>query len=846
MAWMTGDEPRNFTRMPNEPDMETLTYWVTRLEPLIRSDNQHEIIVVFCNRTGNEDDALYAGTSAVVGIHDGEVKVYGILGRGEKELLVVDTNDTPYAKLVYRPDADGPGVEATGTLEMQGDPGNSVGKNQSPDNPENHGDPRKPELVSSGHEDKQHQADANSKQNFLPPALPPTESATDLLKRRQLPSITIPQEPDLVKSNSARSPGTDSFNIPTPSSRSPMPMALRRLVIPESPPILAHQYPQDLPISAASLRSERSVQSFKSFTSSASNQTIRSNPRPPEESTPYPNTATPLSGYPSNAFTSNNGYYGDVNFDPGKGVYDPNTPFDDISPVSPTWSWRPSDSRMQTPSSVGPWSSGTPMWRRPEPFPWPAITSTSNPPGRTTGQNHTNGKVSQDLRQTNSNPLHPNNSSNQTTTSRVSQLESSVTSKRVVEVNANKERPVARPPSTKSRNASCSRVDGRSNSALGARDTRTPLSQQLDRIPRRVESVNKMRGEVANDSPCPDRPPSPKSRNCSRNRPNGDASFQQDDQFIQIAASLSLLDNEERNHNRQLSRVNHQQRSNSSTNAARTPNFGHKERSGTPNSANNVARPASRPVSRGRTPGPNVTSMDVVPHSTFSSAVRASSADSTRNDVLHSKVQGRESQSRQSQSGRTSSTRNSRRPSQSGDSADFERVEVIVGPSCPVHGRNPSSDRPRPRDVSMPGIRSSPRNFRTDNLDINTGAFQGDELRQTRRSQMRRDNSQATRESSETHVGTNPYHSVSNLRAEMSDYHSPPESIQTLPTLGGSPATLFNFDPATPRAMVLMTDDSDVESLPNGNLDSEIAPATRCADSDPVHTFNLPVGSVMS
>lgn len=358
--------------------------------------------------------------------------------------------------------------------------------------------------------------------------------------------------------------------------------------------------------------------------------------------------------------------------------------------------------------------------------------------------------------------------------------------------------------------------------------------------------MNKMRGEATNDSPCPDRPPSPKSRNCSRNRPSGDANFQEDNKFIQIAASPSILDSEERNHSRQLSRANHHQRSNSSTNVARTPNLGPRERSATPNSVSNVARPASRAASRGRTPGPKLTSIDGVPHSVFSSAARSSSADSTRNDVLHSKVQRRESQSRQSQSRRTSSTRNSRRPSQGGDSAVFERVEVIVGSSCPVHGRNPSLDRPRPRDVSMPGIRSSPRNFRTDNLDINTGAFQGDELRPTRRDQTRRGNSQAARESSETHVGTNPYPAVSNLKAEMSDYHSPPESIQTMSTLGGSPATPFNFNPATPRAMVLMTDDSDVEPLPNGNLDSEMTPATRCADSDPVHTFNLPVGSVMS
>ncbi|KAI1198487.1 hypothetical protein F5X97DRAFT_299299 [Nemania serpens] len=104
MAWMTREDARLFSRTPNEPDMETLTYWISRLEPLIRSESEEEIIVIFCNRSGIEGDVVYAGTSAVIGVKDGEVNVYGILGRGEKDLLVVDTEKSPCAKLVYRPD----------------------------------------------------------------------------------------------------------------------------------------------------------------------------------------------------------------------------------------------------------------------------------------------------------------------------------------------------------------------------------------------------------------------------------------------------------------------------------------------------------------------------------------------------------------------------------------------------------------------------------------------------------------------------------------------------------------------------------------------------------------------
>lgn len=84
--------------------METLTYWAQRLEPVIRKESRDEIIVVFCNRCGKEDKVVYAGTSAVIGIKEGEVNVYGLLGRGVKDLLVVDTNVAPFAKLVNRPE----------------------------------------------------------------------------------------------------------------------------------------------------------------------------------------------------------------------------------------------------------------------------------------------------------------------------------------------------------------------------------------------------------------------------------------------------------------------------------------------------------------------------------------------------------------------------------------------------------------------------------------------------------------------------------------------------------------------------------------------------------------------
>lgn len=103
MAWLTREDARAYSRTPRNPDMETLSYWLARLEPLIRAEGEEEIISVFANRSGVEEEAVYAGTSAVLGIQDGEVRVYGILGRGEREVLIVDTSKRPQMMLVSEP-----------------------------------------------------------------------------------------------------------------------------------------------------------------------------------------------------------------------------------------------------------------------------------------------------------------------------------------------------------------------------------------------------------------------------------------------------------------------------------------------------------------------------------------------------------------------------------------------------------------------------------------------------------------------------------------------------------------------------------------------------------------------
>lgn len=90
----------SFGTEPNEPDWETVNRWMKGLVPLIKCNTQHETIFVFANCSGIENGStIYTGTSAILGIQRGEVRVYGILSRTDRELLVVDTRDGPICTL---------------------------------------------------------------------------------------------------------------------------------------------------------------------------------------------------------------------------------------------------------------------------------------------------------------------------------------------------------------------------------------------------------------------------------------------------------------------------------------------------------------------------------------------------------------------------------------------------------------------------------------------------------------------------------------------------------------------------------------------------------------------------
>ncbi len=107
MAWLTHLDSEELRGKPEEPDLGTVGYWLARLEPLLKGQegkngvvdgeegdaDDGEIIVVFANRCGEEGEARYAGSSAVVGMSRKGVRCWVFLGRGEERLCVVDTEE---------------------------------------------------------------------------------------------------------------------------------------------------------------------------------------------------------------------------------------------------------------------------------------------------------------------------------------------------------------------------------------------------------------------------------------------------------------------------------------------------------------------------------------------------------------------------------------------------------------------------------------------------------------------------------------------------------------------------------------------------------------------------------
>ncbi|KAL1637283.1 hypothetical protein SLS58_009374 [Diplodia intermedia] len=97
MAWLTRLTPDELMLQRADSDNETLAYWLERFYPLINDGcaDRPPVVLVIANRCGVEAGAVYAGTSTIMKIERGEVRIYDILGRAEESLLVVDLDQLP-------------------------------------------------------------------------------------------------------------------------------------------------------------------------------------------------------------------------------------------------------------------------------------------------------------------------------------------------------------------------------------------------------------------------------------------------------------------------------------------------------------------------------------------------------------------------------------------------------------------------------------------------------------------------------------------------------------------------------------------------------------------------------
>ncbi len=93
MAWLTHMPASSLKSALVEPDLDTLGYWLGRLQPLVENVGK-EVIVVVANRCGEEEpDARYAGTSWIGKVGEGKAGIWGMVGRGEEGLVVGDMDE---------------------------------------------------------------------------------------------------------------------------------------------------------------------------------------------------------------------------------------------------------------------------------------------------------------------------------------------------------------------------------------------------------------------------------------------------------------------------------------------------------------------------------------------------------------------------------------------------------------------------------------------------------------------------------------------------------------------------------------------------------------------------------
>lgn len=102
MAWLTRLSLKAIECNSDEPDLDTLSYWIERLKPLVEAEK--EVLVVCANRCGEEpgknplgpeDGVRYAGSSWVGKVGKGQVTMWDIVGRAQECICFADTEVEP-------------------------------------------------------------------------------------------------------------------------------------------------------------------------------------------------------------------------------------------------------------------------------------------------------------------------------------------------------------------------------------------------------------------------------------------------------------------------------------------------------------------------------------------------------------------------------------------------------------------------------------------------------------------------------------------------------------------------------------------------------------------------------
>ncbi|KAJ3508840.1 hypothetical protein NM208_g15758 [Fusarium decemcellulare] len=178
----------------------------------------------------------------------------------------------------------------------------------------------------------------------------------------------------------------------------------------------------------------------------------------------------------------------------------------------------------------------------------------------------------------------------------------------------------------------------------------------------------------------------------------------------------------------------------------------------------------------------------------------------------------------------TDSIANGQPQSDENNPNEFERVEAIICPNCPVHGRRSSSNGGRNNEISIPVSRSPPKSSPAQRPASSGSLAQHLAPEQIEPRRASSGDASQIKVVEPLNVAKTDTPPSQNEAAEVSDCGSFTETLQTISTPGRSPATPC-FNPSTPKAMVLNTNDLDVEPLFSGHLDgSEKTPTTQCAD----------------